>query len=278
MQDCTAVPTDVSISSPLIREVRCCIRTGRPALPNEARQHSEMSASRSGHFRCPTIASVIRRNPSSPRVLRPCPTAQAPGCTVHRYYDPTTGQFLTVDPLVSITGQPFGYANDDPVNGSDPSGDSGNEVDLMCSGGGYHPGESVAQACAYAEANAKQVTSSECSNDGSCGNSGCGKFGIKCWYPLIPFAVVLCVAGGCEAALGAIGAGTAATAIVDACAATGGECTAAGLYLASKAAEGQAEADANACSNPYEKAFYQGVANSIQDVDLTHLAKELSEL
>jgi RHS repeat-associated protein len=197
---------------------------------------------------------------------------------VHRYYDPQTGQFLTVDPLVSITGQPFGYANDDPVNGSDPSGDSGNEVDLMCSGGGYHPGESVAQACAYAEANAKQVTSSECSNDGSCGNSGCGKFGIKCWYPLIPFAVVLCVAGGCEAALGAIGAGTAATAIVDACAATGGGCTAAGLYLASKAAEGQAEADANACSNPYEKAFYQGVANSIQDVDLTHLAKELSEL
>lgn len=41
---------------------------------------------------------------------------------VHRYYDPTTGQFLTVDPLVSQTGQPFSYANDDPVNGSDPSG------------------------------------------------------------------------------------------------------------------------------------------------------------
>ena len=41
---------------------------------------------------------------------------------VHRYYDPTTGQFLTVDPLVSQTGQPFSYTNDDPVNGSDPSG------------------------------------------------------------------------------------------------------------------------------------------------------------
>jgi RHS repeat-associated protein len=43
-------------------------------------------------------------------------------CRVHRYYDPTTGQFLTVDPLVAQTNQPFSYANDDPVNGSDPSG------------------------------------------------------------------------------------------------------------------------------------------------------------
>ena len=40
----------------------------------------------------------------------------------HRYYDPTTGQFLTVDPMVSITGQPFAFAGDDPVNQADPSG------------------------------------------------------------------------------------------------------------------------------------------------------------
>ena len=44
---------------------------------------------------------------------------------VHRYYDPTTAQFLSVDPLVAHTGQPFSYANDDPVNLSDPSGDAG---------------------------------------------------------------------------------------------------------------------------------------------------------
>ncbi len=42
---------------------------------------------------------------------------------VHRYYDPTTGQFLTVDPLVARTGQPFAFANDDPVNLKDPSGE-----------------------------------------------------------------------------------------------------------------------------------------------------------
>jgi hypothetical protein len=39
-----------------------------------------------------------------------------------RYYDPTTGQFLNVDPLVDETGQPYAYTGDDPVNGTDPLG------------------------------------------------------------------------------------------------------------------------------------------------------------
>jgi RHS repeat-associated protein len=41
---------------------------------------------------------------------------------VERYYDPATGQFLTVDPLVDETGQPYAYTGDDPVNGTDPLG------------------------------------------------------------------------------------------------------------------------------------------------------------
>ena len=41
---------------------------------------------------------------------------------INRYYDPATEQFISVDPLVSVTGQPFSYANGNPVNGSDPSG------------------------------------------------------------------------------------------------------------------------------------------------------------
>jgi RHS repeat-associated protein len=41
---------------------------------------------------------------------------------INRYYDPTTGQFLSVDPLVSLTQTPYGYAGGDPVNGVDPSG------------------------------------------------------------------------------------------------------------------------------------------------------------
>jgi RHS repeat-associated protein len=47
---------------------------------------------------------------------------------VHRYYDPTTGQFLSVDPDVKTTHQPYEYAGDDPVNNTDPSGDD-------CAGG-----------------------------------------------------------------------------------------------------------------------------------------------
>ncbi len=39
-----------------------------------------------------------------------------------RIYDPATGQFLTVDPLVATTGEPYAYSNDDPINGVDPSG------------------------------------------------------------------------------------------------------------------------------------------------------------
>ena len=39
-----------------------------------------------------------------------------------RYYDPTTAQFLTRDPLAAVTGSAYGYVNDNPLNGSDPSG------------------------------------------------------------------------------------------------------------------------------------------------------------
>jgi RHS repeat-associated protein len=39
-----------------------------------------------------------------------------------RYYDSATGQFLTVDPDLATTDQPYSYTSDDPVNGGDPSG------------------------------------------------------------------------------------------------------------------------------------------------------------
>jgi uncharacterized protein RhaS with RHS repeats len=48
---------------------------------------------------------------------------------VYRYYDPATEQFISVDPLVSQTGQPFSYAGDDPANASDPSGQDEIEFD-----------------------------------------------------------------------------------------------------------------------------------------------------
>jgi RHS repeat-associated protein len=42
---------------------------------------------------------------------------------VHRYYDPGTGEFLSVDPLQSQTGQPYQYAAEDPANIDDPTGE-----------------------------------------------------------------------------------------------------------------------------------------------------------
>jgi RHS repeat-associated protein len=44
-----------------------------------------------------------------------------------RYYDPSTQQFLTVDPLVGATGQPYSYAGGDALNAMDPTG-------LACAG------------------------------------------------------------------------------------------------------------------------------------------------
>jgi RHS repeat-associated protein len=39
-----------------------------------------------------------------------------------RYYDPATAQFLSRDPLVAVTGSSYGYVDDNPLNGTDPTG------------------------------------------------------------------------------------------------------------------------------------------------------------
>lgn len=39
-----------------------------------------------------------------------------------RTYDPSTAQFVSVDPAVETTRAPYNYAGDNPVNASDPSG------------------------------------------------------------------------------------------------------------------------------------------------------------
>jgi RHS repeat-associated protein len=39
-----------------------------------------------------------------------------------RFYDPATAQFLTLDPAVEMTREPYGYAGDNPLRFKDPSG------------------------------------------------------------------------------------------------------------------------------------------------------------
>jgi RHS repeat-associated protein len=41
---------------------------------------------------------------------------------VNRYYDPSTDQFLSVDPMVGVTGEPYAFTGDDPLNATDPLG------------------------------------------------------------------------------------------------------------------------------------------------------------
>jgi len=41
---------------------------------------------------------------------------------INRYYDPATGQFLSVDPLLNQTHQAFAYGGGNPVSQTDPSG------------------------------------------------------------------------------------------------------------------------------------------------------------
>ena len=41
---------------------------------------------------------------------------------LNRYYDSSTGQFISRDSLASQSGEPYSYAGDDPLNADDPSG------------------------------------------------------------------------------------------------------------------------------------------------------------
>jgi hypothetical protein len=44
-------------------------------------------------------------------------------CSINRYYDPSSDQFISVDPDVQTTDQPYAFVNDDPLNSEDPLGE-----------------------------------------------------------------------------------------------------------------------------------------------------------
>ena len=51
---------------------------------------------------------------------------------INRYYDPATGQFMSIDPAVAQTLEPYAYANGDPVSNTDPTGLRGNRQGASC--------------------------------------------------------------------------------------------------------------------------------------------------
>ena len=71
-----------------------------------------------------TVTSLPRTVTSCARVRRvPTPTRRPASQYLQaRYYDPATGQFLTVDPDVSLTAQAYAYAGGNPLNEIDPTG------------------------------------------------------------------------------------------------------------------------------------------------------------
>lgn len=97
-----------------------------------------------------------------------------------RSYDPTTGQFSTVDPEVNSSGQPYIYVGNNPVNSADPSG--------AC--------DPTQPACAYADSDQLSAISAAV---------GLGEVG--CALAIPEAGVAAPVAAGCVAALGVVSAG-----------------------------------------------------------------------
>ena len=73
----------------------------------------------------------------------------------NRYYDPTTDQFLSVDPDVARTNQPYTYVNDSPLNATDPTGL------LPSAGGSLTNAETAALAKSLKQAAANGVAEKE---------------------------------------------------------------------------------------------------------------------
>ena len=52
---------------------------------------------------------------------------------INRYYDPSTDQFISIDPVVAQTNQPYAFTNDNPLNATDPLGQCGGWFGFVCS-------------------------------------------------------------------------------------------------------------------------------------------------
>ncbi len=70
-----------------------------------------------GAFRPAALQRRSSNRPFSAELRR-----NAPGVCVARWYDPNTGEFLSVDPAFNATLDAYGYADENPLDGTDPSG------------------------------------------------------------------------------------------------------------------------------------------------------------
>jgi len=98
----------------------------------ECANTSETHASRFGVPNRRRYRLTVGHRPRSAVVRHRCRKGIARERRVDRYYDPATDQFLSVDPDVAETGQPYAFTNDDPVNESDPLGNHGGCTTSYC--------------------------------------------------------------------------------------------------------------------------------------------------
>lgn len=80
----------------------------------------ETRCCRGGHASGRARDDVLRRRLERCRRLGGRPVTHY---GVSRYYDPQTGQFMSVDPMVQQTLEAYEYAADDPTNRVDPDGE-----------------------------------------------------------------------------------------------------------------------------------------------------------
>lgn len=73
-----------------------------------------------------------------------------------RWYDPSTGQFMVVDPKVESTWTPYAYATDDPISNTDPTGLDPSEEAFGGGVDGAADDDPESQAFLYYEVNAQE--------------------------------------------------------------------------------------------------------------------------
>ena len=77
---------------------------------------------------------------------------------VNRYYDPSTGQFVSVDLLVGVTGEAYSYCGGNPANRRDPSGaDWVQDMDNLLNTYVQQASQDVASQWANIQANASDA-------------------------------------------------------------------------------------------------------------------------
>jgi len=109
---CDATPSDLSDGA----------RQRQATRLEQPRGEREKRTSDANRNRTPRSYDKGLRTPWSGPTFEYLRRSSASECSINRYYDAATGQFISVDPMVESTGNPFAYTSDNPIISTDPLG------------------------------------------------------------------------------------------------------------------------------------------------------------